>query len=446
MKRYYNGQIYYIKGPNDHKILKLIITVITILVILGTGLFVLHDKSYNGKKDDKFSENNGKSSTEKIEISTIDHDTTTEFSDDMKTVEENPYSTDLRYKKGLSHKSGDMWSAPENCSSLREFVKITEEYIMSGNQEKLVIHTNEMTGEDINGVNKLLTQPFAYVSSTTYRENDDGGADVDVELTYDDSFYVYRYIVYGIAIPADNSKAEKIYSALCDMFYDQDISSMSDYEKELFYHDYITALAEYDEDAVNSDVRTDAHSVYGLLVNHRCVCEGYARTMGLLLSISGIDNYYVSGTTTKPSFFGNGGHAWNIVSIDGKWYHVDATWDDPLGEHFTDEYHTYFNVSDNVMSESRTWDESLYPYCDSMDVNYFKVSDLYFDSYDQYMAYAETELAKNNGKGTVVAAVADYDTGMYDVAKIHKQLYPQSYMTYNIDEVSSGYTIISLQY
>lgn len=474
MKRYYNGQVYYIKGPDDHKILKTVLVIVAVLVVIATGIGVaVHVRS--DKNDDKKMITKEETSTrEKAEdtistseeakftgqVTTADDITTEKVTtstdkntgrfddtqDDIVTGEEDVYNSDLRHKSGLLHKEAQSWTAEQSCTSVKDFAKIFDEYILSGSTDKLSIHIDEITIEDLDDINEMLTQPFAFMAGTSYKDNANGGIDVDVRITYDDSYYVYRYIVYGIEIPTDNSRAEEIYTALCDMLQNQDISTKSDYEKELFYHDYITDLAEYDEAAVNSDVRNDAHSVYGLMVDHKCVCEGYARTMGLLLSISGIDNYYVSGTTTDSSSAGAGGHAWNIVSIDGKWYQLDATWDDPTGEHLTEFYHTYFNVSDEMMRKSRIWDESLYPACESMDANYFKVTGTYFDSYDQFMTYAENELDKNNGKGNVVAAVSNYDSVTYDIEKIHKKIYPQSYMTYNVDNISADYTIIILQY
>ncbi len=56
------------------------------------------------------------------------------------------------------------------------------------------------------------------------------------------------------------------------------------------------------------------------------VCDGYARAYKILMDKAGIPTDYVSGpniTNDKLS-----GHAWNLVNLDGTWYHVDVTWDD----------------------------------------------------------------------------------------------------------------------
>lgn len=67
---------------------------------------------------------------------------------------------------------------------------------------------------------------------------------------------------------------------------------------------------------------TTAHSVAGPLVYHEAVCEGYAKTLQLLMNLCGIENAYVVGTA------GGSCHAWNMARMeDGQWYLLDATWE-----------------------------------------------------------------------------------------------------------------------
>ena len=73
------------------------------------------------------------------------------------------------------------------------------------------------------------------------------------------------------------------------------------------------------------------YNIYGALINHYCVCEGYARSMKYVLDAMGIPCVMVVGTGTNPS--GNSEkHAWNYVENDDKWYALDATWDDPVAK------------------------------------------------------------------------------------------------------------------
>ncbi len=115
-------------------------------------------------------------------------------------------------------------------------------------------------------------------------------------------------------------------------------------------HDDLIDLVTYDEDAyeglVNSGKSTDeegmtdrAFTAYGALVAnssgqpHRAVCQGYALAYQYLLGRAGIDAMVVSGTADSESGEVLGadsgfGHAWNIVSVDGRWVETDPTWDD----------------------------------------------------------------------------------------------------------------------
>lgn len=98
---------------------------------------------------------------------------------------------------------------------------------------------------------------------------------------------------------------------------------MSNVEKALVLHNYIVRTCDYDyENYQNGTIPAVSYEEYGVYVNHRAVCSGYARAYGALMSAVGIDCYYVASSQMD--------HAWNIIRIDGNWYHVDCTWDDPV--------------------------------------------------------------------------------------------------------------------
>jgi hypothetical protein len=93
------------------------------------------------------------------------------------------------------------------------------------------------------------------------------------------------------------------------------------YEKVLSIHDYVCASTVYDLKG------SYVYSAYGALVDKRSVCEGYAEAFKLLCDQNGIPCVLVSGTGITSK--GEENHMWNYVRMDdGKWYAVDATWDD----------------------------------------------------------------------------------------------------------------------
>lgn len=130
---------------------------------------------------------------------------------------------------------------------------------------------------------------------------------------------------------------------------------MSDFDKELALHDYIVNNSIYDSANMNNNVPED-HNAYGVLVKGLGVCESYAKAMSLLLNKAGIECIVVTGNAGGP-------HAWNKVKLDGEWYNLDATWNDPVMQGNTQVLkHTYFNVSDNMIKQDHMQDSKFSKY------------------------------------------------------------------------------------
>ena len=97
------------------------------------------------------------------------------------------------------------------------------------------------------------------------------------------------------------------------------------YEDIKMVHDYLVDSMEYD----TTISRNNIYDVYGALVNKVAVCEGYARSFKYILDEMGIPCVLVIGTGTN-SRGETERHAWNYVELQGTWYAVDCTWDDPV--------------------------------------------------------------------------------------------------------------------
>lgn len=139
---------------------------------------------------------------------------------------------------------------------------------------------------------------------------------------------------------------------------------MTDFEKELALHDWLVEWGEYDlsvHDAATPMGRADNTNPYGMLVGGYGICLGYAATFQLLMDLSGVECITVVGASS----WSEEDHAWNMVKLEGEWYCVDPTWDDPIltnpaaftqGE-LVRRHHGYFNVtSDWMRSTNHQWD------------------------------------------------------------------------------------------
>ena len=99
----------------------------------------------------------------------------------------------------------------------------------------------------------------------------------------------------------------------------------NDYDNIKMVHDYLVDNIEYDK-TLSSD---NIYDIYGALVNNRCVCEGYAKAFKYILDGMGIDSTLVIGQGTNSAGKSEN-HAWNYVKLNGVYYAVDCTWDDPI--------------------------------------------------------------------------------------------------------------------
>ena len=97
------------------------------------------------------------------------------------------------------------------------------------------------------------------------------------------------------------------------------------YEDIKMVHDYLVNNIEYDSTISEKNI----YNIYGALVNGKCVCEGYAKSLKYLLDGLNIESTLVIGQGINSQ--GNTeNHAWNYVKLNNNWYAIDSTWDDPV--------------------------------------------------------------------------------------------------------------------
>lgn len=123
---------------------------------------------------------------------------------------------------------------------------------------------------------------------------------------------------------------------------------MDDHEKVKAIHDYVVKHVAY-------DTSYKAYTAYEALVNRSAVCQGYALLTYQLLKEAGIENHFVVGTGDGQP------HAWNLVKIENKWYHLDTTFDDPVPDEQGRVTYSYFNLSDEQIARNHEWNRGDYP-------------------------------------------------------------------------------------
>ena len=99
----------------------------------------------------------------------------------------------------------------------------------------------------------------------------------------------------------------------------------SQIDKIKFVHDYLVKNTEYDISLEKHNI----HNIYGALINKFAVCEGYAKAFKYILDVLEVPSIIVVGNATNADGIEEK-HSWNYIYIDGKWYGMDVTFDDPV--------------------------------------------------------------------------------------------------------------------
>ena len=143
----------------------------------------------------------------------------------------------------------------------------------------------------------------------------------------------------------------------------QKTKGMTDFEKALYVHDYIVLNCEYDLDllamleadgTLDGEIRSERYTEYSVLVNGTGICGSYALAYRAVMNACGVDCLYLSSSEMN--------HAWNLIKLDGKWYHVDCCWDDPVPDTLGIARRTYFlRTDDEIMQlDHYSWTPGSY--------------------------------------------------------------------------------------
>jgi len=122
---------------------------------------------------------------------------------------------------------------------------------------------------------------------------------------------------------------------------------MDDYEKELAVYQWMVKNIGHGSGGVISrpGMNRSAFTPHDVLSSRNAVCVGYATTFRLFMNMLGMDVHIVH----------NDYHSWDLVKLDGDWYHVDV-YSDAHGTMYGN-----FNMTDDLCRSGHNWDESALP-------------------------------------------------------------------------------------
>ena len=117
-------------------------------------------------------------------------------------------------------------------------------------------------------------------------------------------------------------------------------------------YDKIKTINKYLEDRYEYDDSFVSNNVYSALTTGKTTCQGYAMTAYKMLNLAGVENRIIVGDLEGVP------HGWNLVKLNGKWYHLDVTNNDVANN-------KYFLKNDkSLRNDGFTWEANDYPICD----------------------------------------------------------------------------------
>lgn len=212
----------------------------------------------------------------------------------------------------------------------------------------------EINGTDYSGaaesIRKDLMQMNPQTDLSAYDLTADEVADIYQSVVNDNSglFYVTGKLLINCEEAGKAVSVAYTYTADAAQIaeqkaaYDQALNQIvaqvdpewTDTQKALFVNDYLVTTATYDHTLAH-------HDAYSLLVNKTGVCEAYALAYQAVMEALGIPVLIASSGSMK--------HAWNEIYVNGHWYHVDVTWNDPTTDLYGRADHDFFLLSDGAM-------------------------------------------------------------------------------------------------
>ena len=166
------------------------------------------------------------------------------------------------------------------------------------------------------------------------------------------------------------------------------LNPISDYDKLMCAYEYLQDHVVYDEQELEACCKHGksrnplSHNAYGALVKGLAVCDGIAAAFCLIAQRLGYSAMIVGGRATFRTT-GFSEHAWNLIQVGAKYYHLDPTWDVNHKCQTGDYSYDYFCVDDDDINTDHDWDINTTPACNSQDLSFYFRNQCYANNLTQ---------------------------------------------------------------
>ena len=302
---------------------------------------------------------------------------------------------------------------------------------------------------DINNVVKL--------SDYTYVSNDETAKDVDIVMQ---AFFADHPEVFYVESKYTISTTTVFFKDVVEINVEYNVESKEDLEEkittienkineylalvntdnifdiELVLHDNLLKNVSYYNYDKIENVPQYCHDIYGAFVKKEAVCDGFTKSMQILLDRKNIESIVVLGDLENEA------HAWNLVKLDDSWYHLDVTSDQSIKEKKNGTQivtHAYYNLTtDEILKSHKLDTPDIIPNANETKYNYYIYTGKVVSTNDNF-ANKLSVLLTNNTNENIMEFYAPNISSVPD--KIVDTLSRNRYTEYIINNKINYYTM-----
>lgn len=222
-------------------------------------------------------------------------------------------------------------SSVKQVRSQKEFVRSIYKNLLAKEKTFTMKYKGDWNDLGVNNLDSLLKKVFAIDDKSTSDDFDylrENIQQYSLKITSDGRT---SKLTFKVSYRETKAQTKKVNKRVQSVLKSLDLEDRSDYAKIKIIHDYIVNRVSYDQSY-------SKYTAYNAMVNKSAVCQGYALLFYKMATEADVPCRIVTSST----------HAWNIVKLDGKWYHIDVTWDDPVSDRPILRYDYFLKGSDSM--------------------------------------------------------------------------------------------------
>ncbi len=238
--------------------------------------------------------------------------------------------------KQLNLRVGFITNTPSQLKSLYE------KKILSQSKPLTAYYEENVENYISNSLGAMLLKEETLESAATTKAKNIVASIIKPDMTEEQKVEaIYGYVTANVKY---NFSGQNAYDVFHGPAFDNWKEQLQRQGQDPYAHpDYIQQLNTHV--AITEESNSKAYMHYGALVENYAVCGGIADGLALLAKEAGLEGYVVTGFAFDVR------HAWNVIKVDGKFKHYDATWD--LGHTGTDV--KFFQLTDEQISTNHEW-------------------------------------------------------------------------------------------